>query len=476
MLMIVIDGTIVNVALPSIQDDLGFTQSNLAWVVNAYMIPFGGLLLLAGCLGDLIGQRRIFLFGLGVFTAASVLCAVAQNEEMLVGARFLQGVGGALTSAVILGMIVTMFPRPRDQAKAIGVFGFVASAGGSIGLLAGGALTEAISWHWIFFINVPIGIATALFARRLVEDSEGIGLNNGADFPGAALLTVGLMLGVYNILQISEQGWGSAQTLLLGAVSLALVAAFVLRQARIANPLMPLRLFRSRNVSGANVVQALVVAGMFGMFFLGALYMQRILGYNPLEVGLAFLPATLAMGTMSLRVSDRVNMRFGPRSVLIPALVLIGAGLLLFARTPVDGSYFVDLLPPMVLLGIGAGLAFPALMMLAMSGATRSDSGLASGLVNTSVQVGGAIGLAVLATLSTGRSDDLIAEGEATAVALNSGYHLAYLVGAALVAVAIAVAVGVLRSEPVPEMAGEGPDNEHARGQAAAEAAMSEAA
>ena len=302
MLMIVVDATIVNVALPSIQDDLGFSQSDLAWVVNAYLIPFGGLLLLAGRLGDLVGQRRIFLIGLGVFTAASLLCAVAQSQGVLIAARFIQGIGGALTSAVILGMIVTMFPEPREQAKAIGVFGFVASAGGSIGLLAGGALTEAINWHWIFFINLPIGIATALLARRLVEDAEGIGLGEGADIPGAVLLTGGLMLGVYNILQVSEQGWGSSQTLVLGTVSMALVAAFVWSQARIENPLMPLRLFRSRNVSGANIVQALLVAGMFGMFFLGALYMQRILGYDPLEVGLAFLPATLVMGTMSLQV------------------------------------------------------------------------------------------------------------------------------------------------------------------------------
>ncbi len=472
MLMIVIDATIVNVALPSIQDDLGFSQSNLAWVVNAYMIPFGGLLLLAGRLGDLAGQRRIFLAGLAVFTAASLLCAVAQSQGILIAARFIQGVGGALTSAVILGMIVLMFPEPREQAKAIGVFGFVASAGGSIGLLAGGALTEAINWHWIFFINLPIGIATALLARRLVEDREGIGLDKGADVPGAVLLTGGLMLGVYNILQINEQGWGSSQTLVLGTVSLALVAAFVWRQTRIENPLMPLRLFRSRNVSGANVVQALLVAGMFGMFFMGALYMQRILGYDPLEVGLAFLPATLAMGTMSLKVSDRVNMRFGPKNVLIPALLFIGAGLLLFARTPVDGSFVADIMPPMVLMGLGAGLGFPALMTLAMSGATREDSGLASGLVNTSVQVGGAIGLALLATLATERSDALIADGSATDAALNSGYHLAYLIGAALVAVALVVTVFVLRSEAPGEIE----ELERETERAGAEAAYSEAA
>ncbi len=282
MLMIVLDATIVNVALPSIKGDLGFSQSNLAWVVNAYLIAFGGLLLLAGRLGDLIGQRRIFLIGLAVFTAASALCAVSQSQEMLIAARFVQGAGGAIASAVILGMIVTMFPEPREQAKAIGVYSFVASAGASIGLLAGGVLTEAISWHWIFLINIPVGAATAVGALRLVEDRAGIGMREGADIPGAVLLTSGLMLGVYTLLQTGEQGWGSTATLGLGGVSVALLTAFVLRQARVRNPLMPLRLFRSRNVTGANLVMALLVVGFFSMFFLGALYLQGILDYSPL--------------------------------------------------------------------------------------------------------------------------------------------------------------------------------------------------
>jgi EmrB/QacA subfamily drug resistance transporter len=447
MLMIVLDVTIVNVALPSIQDDLGFTQSDLAWVVNAYLIAFGGLLLLAGRIGDLIGQRRIFLIGLAIFTGASLLCAVAQSQGVLIGARFVQGIGGALTSAVILGMIVTMFPEPAEQAKAIGVYTFVAVAGGSIGLIVGGVLTEAINWHWIFFVNLPIGVATGLAALRLVPDGAGLGLRQGADIPGAVLLTAGLMLGVYTILEVEQQGWGSAQTLGLGAVSIALLAAFLARQATAGNPLMPLRLFRSRNVTGANVVQALLVVGMFGMFFLGALYMQRILGYDPLQVGLAYLPATVVMGTMSFRFSARLNMRYGPKATLIPSMVAIAAGLLLFARTPVDANYVVDLLPPMVFMGLGAGLGFPSLMTLAMSGATPQDSGLASGLVNTSVQVGGAIGLAVLATLSTDRTERMLADGESLANALNSGYHLAYLVGAALVGVAIVLAVRVFRVE-----------------------------
>ncbi len=461
MLMIVLDATIVNVALPSIQDDLGFSQSNLAWVINAYMIPFGGLLLLAGRLGDLVGQRRIFLLGLTIFTVASLICALSVNQEMLVGARFVQGIGGALSSAVILGMIVTMFPEPGSQAKAIGVYGFVASAGGSIGLLLGGVLTDAISWHWIFIINLPIGVGVAYLATRLVPNREGIGLDQGADYPGAALITFSLMLGVFTILQISEWGWIDPRTLGLSAVSAVLLAVFIHRQATIANPLMPLRLFESRNVVGSNVLQALLVAGMFGMFFLGALYLGRVLEYSPLEVGFAFLPTTIVMGTLSLGFSEKLIMRFGPRTTLIPGVAAVVVALLLFSRTPVDGNYLTDLLPPFLLIGAGVGTSFPAIMTLAMSGATPEDSGLASGLVNTSMQVGGAIGLALLATLSTERSDSLIASGTAEAAALNSGYHLAYLVGAGLAAIAVAIAIFVLRPTPMPAAPGEpGPEGE----------------
>ncbi|HET8955974.1 MAG TPA: DHA2 family efflux MFS transporter permease subunit [Solirubrobacterales bacterium] len=450
MLMIVLDATIVNVALPSIQDDLDFSQNNLAWVINAYMIPFGGLLLLAGRMGDLLGQRRVFLVGLAIFTTASLVCAIAQNQEMLVGARFIQGIGGALASAVILGMIVTMFPEPAAQARAIGVYGFVASAGGSIGLLLGGVLTDAISWHWIFLINLPIGIAVAYMAKRLVANPDGIGLSEGADFPGALLLTSSLMLGVFTILQIEKWGWGDSRTLILSAISAVLLALFIFRQARIPNPLMPLRLFRSRNVAGSNVLQALLVAGMFGMFFLGALYLQRVLDYTPLQVGFAFLPTTIVMGGLSLGFSEKLIMRFGPRNTLIPGVCLVVVALLLFARTPVEGDYLTDLLPPFLLIGVGVGTSFPAIMTLAMSGATPEDAGLASGLVNTSMQVGGSIGLAVLATLSTERTNSLLADGEGQLQALNSGYHLAYLIGAGLAAIAVAIAVFVLRA-PRPE-------------------------
>ena len=448
VLMIVLDVTVVNVALPSIQDDLGFSQSSLAWVVNAYLISFGGLLLLSGRFGDLIGRKSVFMAGLALFTVASVFCGAAQSQGMLVAARFIQGIGGAMTSAVVLGMIVTMFPAPRDQAKAMGVYAFVASAGGTIGLLAGGVLTQAINWHWIFFINIPIGVATAAVSWRLIERDRGIGLREGADVPGAVLITSSLMLGVYTIVKpAADDGWGASTTLLLGAISLALLAAFIVREATARTPLIPLRIFRSRNLAGANIVQPLLVAGMFGLFFMGALYMEGVLGYDPLQIGLAFLPATLVMGTLSLRYAEPLITRFGAKTTLLPGLVLIAIGLALFTRAPVDGSYVQHILPVMLVLAFGIGVSFPALMTLAMSGATQEDAGLASGLVNTTAQVGGALGLAVLATLSTTRTDNLIADGEARASALTDGYHLAFWIGAVLVVASLVVAVTVLTSE-----------------------------
>jgi EmrB/QacA subfamily drug resistance transporter len=446
-LMIVLDQTIVNVALPSIQRDLGFSQSGLAWVFNAYLIGFGGLLLLAGRLGDLIGRKRIFLAGMVAFTAASVLCGMSVSQEMLIASRFLQGVGGATTSAVILGMLVTMFPEPRERAKAIGIYSSVAAAGGSIGLLTGGVLTQAINWHWIFFVNLPIGLAAAILAARMLEADRGIGLGHGADVAGAALVTAGLMLAVYAIVEVPSYGWLSAHTLGFGAVAIALLVAFVARQATARNPLLPLHVFRARNVSGANLVQVLTVAGLFGFFFLGTLYLQRVLGYDASQTGLAILPVPLAIGTLSLGLSARLNTRFGPRNVLVPGLALTAAGLALLSRAPVDGRYVVDVLPVMLLLGIGAGLSFPASTTLAMSGATARDSGLASGLINTTQQVGGALGLAVLATLAASHTDALLADGQATASALTDGYHLAFRIGAGLVLVAIVIAVTVLRSE-----------------------------
>jgi EmrB/QacA subfamily drug resistance transporter len=460
MLMIVLDATVVNVALPTIQDDLGFSQSNLAWVVNAYLIAFGGLLLLAGRLGDLIGRKTIFLTGLAVFTGASLLCGLADSQGLLVAARFAQGAGGALTSAVILGMIVTLFPEPREQARAIGVYAFVASAGGAVGLLAGGLLTQSINWHWIFFVNIPIGVVTAFLAQRLIQRDSGLGLRAGADVPGAVLITSALMLAVFTIVKpAADHGWGSTGALGLGAVSLALLAAFIVREQHARSPLIPLRIFRSRNVSGANAIQALSVVGMFSMFFLGALYLQRVLGYDALETGLAFLPVTIVMGYFSLRLSEPLITRFGARATLVPGLLIIVAGLLLFMRAPVDGSYVPDVLPVMVLLGIGAGASFPALMGLAMSGATPEDAGLASGLVSTMAQIGGAIGLAVLATLSTTHTQTLLDAGESTKAALVGGYHLAFLIGAATIGLAVIIAILVL--QPAQAHAG-GPAGEPA--------------
>jgi EmrB/QacA subfamily drug resistance transporter len=451
-LMIILDQTIVNVALPSIQTDLHFSQSNLAWVVNAYLIAFGGLLLLVGRIGDLIGRKRIFLVGLAIFTMASLVCGLSQSQGMLIVARFVQGVGGAMTSAVILGMIVTMFPRPADQAKAIGIYSFVASAGGALGLLLGGVLTQGLNWHWIFFVNIPIGIATAFFATRLIKQEKGIGLEHGADAPGALLLVSSLMLAVYTIVEASSYGWGSAHTIGFGAVSVGLLVSFVVRQATAASPLVPLRVFRSRTVTGANVVQVLMVAGLFGMFFLGALYMQRVLHYDAIEVGLAFLPVALGIAVLSLGFSARLITRFGSAPTLVPGLVFMAIGLVLFRSAPADANYWTDLLPVMVLLGIGAGLGFPALMTLAMSAATPEDSGLASGLVNTTQQVGGALGLAVLATLSTTRSNSLHASGHTLTSSLVSGYHLAFSIGAVLLVVAIGLAVVLLaRKSPAAD-------------------------
>jgi EmrB/QacA subfamily drug resistance transporter len=446
MLMIVLDATVVNVALPSIQDDLGFSQSSLAWVVNAYLITFGGLLLLGGRIGDLVSRRGMFLAGLVVFTMASLACGAAQNQAMLVGARFVQGIGGAMTSAVILGMIFTMFPEPREQAKAMGVFTFVAAGGGSVGLILGGVLTDTINWHWIFFVNVPIGIATLVLARRYVPADRGEGFGKGADVLGAALITAALMLLVYTIVKpAAVEGWGAGTTLACAAGSLVLLAAFVAREATAANPLIPLRIFRVREVAASNAIQGLLVAGMFGTFFMGSLYLQRILHYSPLEIGLAFLPLTIVMGVLSLRYSERLIMRFGPRRTLVPGMSLVLLGLLLFARTPVDGSYLRDIAPIMPLIGAGFAISGPSLVTLAMSGARPQDAGLASGLINTTTQVGGALGLAVLATLAATHTANLHSAGASAGSALNSGYHLAYLIAAGLTFVAIVIAALVLR-------------------------------
>jgi EmrB/QacA subfamily drug resistance transporter len=447
-LMIILDGTVVTVAMPAIHDDLGFSPSGLAWVVNAYLIAFGGLLLLAGRLGDLVGRKHVFVAGLALFTAASLACGLAQTQAQLVAARFVQGVGGALTAAVILGMIVTLFPEPGERGRAIGTYSFVQAAGGGIGLLVGGLLTQAISWHWIFVVNVPVGVLAIVLAQRVVPDDQGIGLRAGADLPGALLVTAGLMVGVAALVGTAEHGWLAGRTLLLGATSLALLVGFVLRQARTERPLLRLSILRSREVAGANAAQVLMVAGLFGFQFLIALFLQQVLGYDAARSGLAMLPVTIAIAVCSLGLSGRLNQRFGAGQVLRPGLVLLVVGLLLLARLPVDASYLLDVLPAMVVLGIGGGLSLPAVMTLGMSGSTPEDSGLVSGLLNTTQQVGGALGLSILASLAASRTADRAAAGAGQAAALASGYHLAWTVAAGFVVLALVVAVVVLPRRP----------------------------
>nr|WP_107907883.1 MFS transporter [Streptomyces chartreusis] len=442
-LMTILDGNIVTVAMPAIQSDLGFSASGLAWVVNAYLIPFGGLLLLVGRLGDLIGRKRMFTAGLAVFTAASVLCGVATGQSVLVAARALQGVGGAMTSAVVLGMLVALFPEPREQARAIAVFSAVGAAGGALGTFLGGALTEALNWHWIFLINLPIGVVAWLAAIRVLEPDRGAGLGRGADYPGAALVTGALMLTVYVIVGAGDRDL--APTLLLAALALTLFVAFTLRQARAARPLLRLRLFGSRVLSGANAVQILMIATMYGFQFIGALYLQRVLGYGELLTGTAFLPAPIAIGVLMLGLSARTVGRFGAYRVLLAGLVLIVAGMALLSRAPVDGSYVTDVLPPLLLLATGFAAAMPALTGLAMSGAREEDAGLASGLFNTTQVVGGSLGLAVLSVLAASRTEGLLADGAGSVAATAEGYQLAFRVATGIALGALAVAAVVLR-------------------------------
>lgn len=458
MLMIVLDGSIVTVAMPAIQDDLGFSPAGLSWVVNAYLIAFGSLLLLAGRLGDLLGRRRMFLAGTGVFTAASLLAGAATSPAVLIAARFLQGVGSAMAAAVSLGILVTLFTEPGERARAIAVFSFTGAAGASIGQVVGGLLTDALSWHWIFFINLPIGFAALALAVRVLpgdratdaDAGKGTGTGTGrglaarADVVGALLITAGLMLGIYTVVKVEQYGWVSAHTLGLGALAAALIGAFIARQATARTPLMPLRIFRSRGVVGANVVQMLMVAALFSFQIVLALHLQRVLGYSAAETGLAMLPAALVIGAVSLGVSARLIGRFGERNVLLTGLLLLVTLLVLLTRIPVDADYATDVLP-LMFLSAGFGLALPALTSLGMSDAGEEDAGLASGLFNTTQQIGMAVGVAVLSTLAASRSERLLADGAGRAEALTGGYHLAFGVGAGLLVTAFVVAYVVLR-------------------------------
>jgi EmrB/QacA subfamily drug resistance transporter len=467
-LMIVLDSTIVNVALPSIKSDLGFTQTSLAWVVNAYLLTFGGFLLLGGRLGDLYGHRRLFLIGISLFTVASLACGLSTSKGLLIAARAVQGLGGAVVAAVALSLIMVMFTEPAERAKAMGVFGFVLSGGGTIGVLLGGVLTDLLSWHWIFLVNIPIGIGVYALAMALVPGERGPGSGGRLDVAGAITVTVALMLAVYAIVNGNSNGWTSAETLGLLATSVVLLIAFLVHESRTASPLMPLRVLLMRNVATANTSGVLWAAAMFAWFFLAALYLQQVLGYSPLEVGLAFLPANLIMGAFSLGLSAKLVMRFGIRPPLAVGLVLAGIGLLLFARAPVDGNFAMDVLPSMILGGFGAGMAFNPLLLAAMSDVSQEESGLASGIVNTAFMMGGALGLAALASIAASRTDSLLASGHGNLEALTGGYHLAFLVGA-LCAFAAAVIGGLLIRAPHPGAAAHEAD-EQAPGRLAAEA------
>jgi EmrB/QacA subfamily drug resistance transporter len=429
-LMIVLDATIVNVALPSIREDLGFSETSLAWVVNAYLLTFGGFLLLGGRLGDLYGHRRLFLSGITLFTAASLACGLATSQGFLISARAVQGIGGATASAVALSLMLTLFTEPAERAKAMGVFGFVAAGGGSLGVLLGGILTDSLDWHWIFLVNLPIGVLVIALTLLLLPGEPGPAASQRLDFAGAIAVTASLMLAVYAIVNGNQNGWGSGQTLGMLGGAVLLLAAFLVIESRVSSPLMPLGLFKLRNVATANIVGVLWAAAMFAWFFLSALYLQLVLGYSPLQVGLAFLPANLIMGAFSLGLSAKLVLRFGLRAPLAIGLSLAAAGLVLFTRAPVDGSFVVDVLPGMILLAIGAGMAFNPLLLAAMSDVEPERSGLASGVVNTAFMMGGALGLAVLASLAASRNDSLLASGESPLAALTGGYHAAFLVGA----------------------------------------------
>jgi len=463
VLMIVLDTTIVNVALPSIRADLGFTETSLVWVVNAYMLTFGGFLLLGGRLGDLYGQRRLFLAGIALFTVASLACGLANTQGLLVAARAVQGLGGAVVSAVALSLIMNLFSEPGERAKAMGVYGFVCASGGSIGVLLGGLLTGTLGWHWIFLVNLPIGVAVHLLCVALIKDDRAAAGSGRLDVAGAATITTSLMLAVYAVVDGNVAGWASVQTLALLGAAAVLFAVFITIEARVAAPLMPLGLFRLRNVAVANVAGVLWAAAMFAWFFISALYMQRVLGYTPLQVGLGFLPANIVMALLSLGFSAKIVMRFGTRLPLAFGLLLAAVGLALFARAPVNGVFAIDVLPGMLLLGLGAGVALNPLLLAAMSDVSERDSGLASGVVNTAFMMGGALGLAVLASLAAARTGAALADGLAPAAADNAGYQLALLVGACFAAIAAVIGAVFMRTPAPAQAAGQEIQHEPAR-------------
>src|SRR5215472_16357832 len=450
-LMIVLDVTIVGVALPSIRADLGFSEASLAWVINAYLITFGGFLLLGGRLGDLLGHRSMFLAGLALFTAASAVCGLAHSQPMLVAARAVQGAGGAVVSAGSLSLMMTLFTEPAERAKAMGIFGLVSSGGGSLGVLLGGVLTGLLSWHWIFLVNVPVGALVIVLTLVVVSGARAGGGARRIDVAGA--VTASLVVAVYAVVNGNQSGWLTGRTLGLLAVSCALLVIFVSVEARAGSPLVPLRLLRRRNIAVSNVIGVLWAGAMFAWFFLTALYLQLVLGYSPLQVGLAFLPGNLIMGAVSVGLSATLVLRFGIRPPLSAGLLAAALGLLLLARAPVQGVFAVDVLPGMILLGLGAGMAFNPVLLAATGDAGPAEAGLASGLVNTSFMMGGALGLAVLASLAASRTSALLAHGAGQAAALTGGYHAAFLAAAIAAAAAAALGAVMLRA-PAPQPTG----------------------
>ncbi|TMC38828.1 MAG: DHA2 family efflux MFS transporter permease subunit, partial [Chloroflexi bacterium] len=429
-----VDTTIVNVALPYMQRDLGFSQANLTWVVNAYLIAYGSFLLVAGRLGDLIGRRKVFLAGVFLFTVASIGSGFAQGADHLIVGRFLQGLGGSLSAGVIIAIIVTEFQKPVERAQAMSVFTLVIAGGGSLGLLAGGFLTQWVSWHWIFFINVPIGILTLVLGVWLIDENEGLGLSHGVDIPGAVLITAALMLGVYGIVTAADYGWTSAHTLGFGGASIALTAAFVLLESRLRNPLVPLRVFAIRSLTGATAARALLFSGLFTNFFVGALYLQQVHGYTAFETGLAFLPTTLMIGVMSAGLAARLMARIGPRNLLIAGLAIIVTALVILSTVGAGTGYAPSLLAAYVLLGAGGGMSFLPLLTISMSEVPLADAGLGSGFSNVVMQVGGALGLASITSISTST-----AQG-------NGAFQLAYVLAAICVTASLMVVLAVLRA------------------------------
>jgi EmrB/QacA subfamily drug resistance transporter len=453
MLMNALDGSIVNVALPSIQRDLHFSQSNLTWVVDAYLIAFGSFLLLAGRLGDLLGRKKVFLSGVALFTLSSLVCAVAQSQAMLIAARFVQGIGGAVSTSVIVAIIVTEFTGATERAKAMSAYMFVAVGGGSIGLLVGGVLTQAVNWHWIFMINVPIGILTFFLGSVLIKENAGLGVRHGLDVTGSLLMTTSLVIGIYAVVKASTYGWLSGHTLGLGAIAVVLMSAFLLLESRVAKPIMPLRIFKLRSLTASSVVRGLTFAAMFAVFFFGALYLEKVLGYAPLRTGIAFLPMTVAMAVMSLGLTSRLLIRFGPMKLLVPGMTAAIVGLVLLSQTPVHANYFVSILPAFLLLGMGMSISAVPLLTIAMADVPKNDAGLASGIVNVSMWLASSVGLAVFGTLAASKTTSLIARGQNQAAALVAGYHVVFLIGAILAAMGLIVTLLVLRA-PAKEVVG----------------------